>query len=167
MLCWWSWSDTAGQPEQILCVWHPGIKVGVSLGLLSPEAWLSSCAWDGQQSQLLIRAKPRSNLDSYFQHCKPASQLKRQTKILANPFTFSPEPNLFSGTCTSSCSGVTEYFFVSLLCFPWPFIAQVWQQRFRCTKGIESTFLSQSGGVWVSNVPPTDFLGSKKHFSLT
>lgn len=59
-----------------------------------------------------------------------------------------------------------QLFFISFLCFPSPFIAQVWQQCFRCTKGIESTLPLQSEGVWVSNISFTDFLGGKNHFSL-
>lgn len=111
-----------------------------------------------------VRANLRSNLDGYFQR-KPLPELKRQTKTLANPFVFTAEPNLLSVTCTS-CSGLTNYFLLAF-CFPSPFMAQVWQQHFRCTKGIKSTLPSQSGGVWVSNISFTDFLGGKNHFSLT
>lgn len=62
---------------------------------------------------LLTCVNPSSAPDSCFQCCKPVSQLKRQTKMLANHFLFGPAPNLYPGTCTSSCSGVTGYFLFS------------------------------------------------------
>lgn len=113
---------------------------------------------------LLIWANLRSNLDGYFQHCKPVSWLKRQTKILANPFMFKSRAKFIFWDMHIFSLWCYWIFFVSLLSFPRPFIAQIWKQHFRCTKGIESTFPSQSGGVWVSNISLTDFLGGKKTF---
>lgn len=169
MLCW-SWSDTAGQPQQVLCVWNPGGKVGGVSGLtqrkISPEAWPSSCAWAGQQSHSSSGPAWDQTWMATFNIvnlCLSWKDRQRFWQILLcsvhSKFIFW-DMHIFSLWCY-------WIFFVSLLSFPWPFIAQIWQQHFRCTKGIESTFPSQSGGVWVSNISLTDFLGGKKHFSLT
>lgn len=161
MLC--SWSSTAGQPQQALCAWNLHVKGGWSLRLLrkiSPEDWPSSCAWTGQQNHSMFGPTWDQTCVATFNIVNPClnwEDFSTHFYVQCRDKYTIYDMHIFLLWCH-------QLFFISFLCFPSPFIAQVW--HFRCTKAIEFTFPLQSEGVWVSNISFTDFFGGKNHFFL-